>query len=103
LLEFLIETGVFGLALFALFLNWFLRAGWLLWNADRSTQAVALAATLGIAAVLMHSLVDYPLRTAAISSLLALCCVLAKRPAPARGAQANPGPGAGKRETMLQI
>ena len=41
---------------------------------------MALGASIAIGAVLAHSLVDYPLRTAAMSGLIALCCVLMVRP-----------------------
>lgn len=42
---------------------------------------MALGASIAIGAVLVHSLVDYPLRTAAMSALIGLCCVLMVRPA----------------------
>lgn len=107
LLELLIETGLFGLALVLLFARWFAATAWSVWSASgqRSGNRVALGATLAIAAVAAHSLVDYPLRTAAISSLIALCLVLARRPAEAPGTRLHrvAEPAAGKREVMLQI
>ncbi|MEJ6010335.1 O-antigen ligase family protein [Novosphingobium aquae] len=84
LLELLIETGVFGLAALALFLIWFLPRAWNLWAGPRR-NVVPLAASMIITTELLHSLVDYPLRTAAMSSIAAIACVLMVRPAdPAR-------------------
>jgi putative inorganic carbon (hco3(-)) transporter len=103
LLELVIETGLAGLAVLALFLRWFLSRAWSLWNGARADNPVALTATLAITAVLLHSLVDYPLRTAAVSSLIALCCVVAMRQPGPRGAARMDGVGAGKRESLVQI
>lgn len=103
LLELLIETGLFGLVVLSLFLRWFAGKAWALWNASRAEQPVALASTLAISAVMAHSLVDYPLRTAAMSSLIALCCILVTRPAEPRSGSAEMSAGAGKRETLMDI
>ena len=103
LLELLIETGLPGLLVLGLFLIWLIRRSWQLWNSNRADNLVALSASLAIFAVLLHSLVDYPLRTGAISSLIALCCILMTRPAEARGVSALPDSGSGRRETMLEI
>lgn len=78
LLELLIETGVFGFAAVAMFLAWFVPRALGLWRGDRS-HAIALAASTVIGVELLHSLVDYPLRTAAMSSIVALACVLLVR------------------------
>ncbi|PLK27150.1 O-antigen ligase [Novosphingobium sp. TH158] len=80
LLELLIENGVFGLAALGLFLAWYLPRTWTLWGGARR-NVVPLAASLAIGTVLVHSLVDYPLRTAAMSALIAIACVLMVRPA----------------------
>jgi putative inorganic carbon (HCO3(-)) transporter len=103
LLELLIETGLVGLIVLALFLVWLGKRSWQLWNGNRNENLVALSASLATFAVLLHSLVDYPLRTAAISSLIALCCVLMSRKAEARGVSALPDSGSGKRETLMEI
>ncbi len=104
-LEFLIETGVFGVALLVIFGRWFIATAWAGWSGSRGDNLLALGATIAIGAVAAHSLVDYPLRTAAISSLIALSCVVARRPAEPRGTTARSldEQGAGKREAMLQI
>lgn len=103
LLELVIETGIAGLAVLMLFLRWFVDRAVSLWNSNRDDNPVALTATLGIAAVLIHSLVDYPLRTAAVSSLIALSCVFVARAPGPRGAAVHDAPGAGKRDTLMNI
>lgn len=89
LLELLIETGIFGLAALAVFLIWFVPRAWRLWAGERSL-AYALAASVIIGTELLHSLVDYPLRTAAMSGLFAVALVLLVRPADARYAARDP-------------
>lgn len=89
LLELLIETGVFGLAALGLFLWWFARRTIKLWQTQRH-HSVALAATVAIGVELTHSLVDFPLRTAAMSSMVAVCCALMLRaPQPTRAGRSH--------------
>ena len=78
LLELLIETGVLGLAAVAAFVAWYASRAWRLWS-GKLAQPVAQAASVAIAIELLHSLVDYPLRTAAMSTVVALACVLLVR------------------------
>jgi O-antigen ligase len=75
LLELLTDTGVFGLAGLGLFLLWWGHRSWTLWLGRRANP-FPLAATILMGAVLAHSLVDYPLRTAAISGLFAVALAL---------------------------
>lgn len=72
-LELFLETGVFGPLLIVLFLVWFGRAAWSVWIRERG-DGLAQAASLSILVLLAHSAVDYPLRTAAISTLFAFLC-----------------------------
>lgn len=74
-LELAIETGLPGILLILLFLAWWARS---VWDAARSPAADQYAFAGGIAstALLLHSLVDYPLRTAALSAVFAMCLVL---------------------------
>ncbi len=72
-LELWLETGVFALILIPLFLAWFITAGLRAWRSGEGDD-LARAATIIIALLLVHSLVDYPLRTAAMSVLFAFAC-----------------------------
>lgn len=81
-IEVALETGVPGLIVLALFLYWWARRTIAIWRSDER-DPYALAATVVTALILAHSFVDYPLRTAAISALFALCCALMAEPRPA--------------------
>jgi O-antigen ligase len=78
-IELALETGVPGLTLIFLFLLWWLRRTIATWRA-KEPDYFARAATIGSAAILAHSAVDYPLRSAAISAVLAMCCALISEP-----------------------
>jgi O-antigen ligase len=78
-IELALETGIPGLVLLALFLFWWARRTLLIWTAEEPDY-FARAATIASAAILAHSTVDYPLRTAAISALFAMCCALMAEP-----------------------
>jgi O-antigen ligase len=87
--ELALETGVPGLVLIALFLAWWTVAAWRAWGSAGAGH-YARAASIASAAILVHSIVDYPLRTAAISTIFAMClALLAQRPAPARTERAD--------------
>lgn len=76
-LETWLEAGWLGAALIIAFLVWFARRSWTAWRAGVSTQRdLQRAATIAIGAVLLHSAADYPLRTAALATVFALCCGL---------------------------
>lgn len=78
-LELALETGLPGLLLIAVFILWWGRRTWLLWRTD-NPDPFARAATIAVGGILAHSLVDYPLRTAAVSALFAVCCALMAEP-----------------------
>ena len=82
--ELALELGVAGVILILLFLTWWGRAVWKLWRrADRG--AFAYAASIASGVVLLHSLVEFPLRTAAIGTCFAMCLAfLADRRTPLR-------------------
>ncbi|MGO9173856.1 MAG: O-antigen ligase family protein [Rhodomicrobium sp.] len=84
--EFLLETGLLGAGLALAFLAWFLKRAFQAWAARRQSghsiePLLERAATLIIALLLFHSLVDYPLRTAALSAILAVFCAILAVPA----------------------
>jgi O-antigen ligase len=73
--EIAVEAGLPGTILVLLFLGWWALAVRDMLRSPVSDQ-FAMAGAIASAAVLMHSLVDYPLRTAAISSAFAMCLAM---------------------------
>jgi O-antigen ligase len=71
-LELLLETGIVGTAFAALFLGWWVVRVRAIWRAE-DRDPFAQAAAIATAAMMLHSLVDYPLRTAALSAVFAAC------------------------------
>lgn len=69
------EMGIPGMLLMILFLAWWVRAVIRVWG-DGQPSAFARAATIASAAILAHSLVDFPLRTSAIAACFAFCIAL---------------------------
>ena len=80
-----------GALLLIAFLACWSRLAFRLWRSPGASR-LARAATIVSAAVLVQSLVDYPLRTAAIASLFGLCVGLMARPA-GRGDKGHQGAG----------
>ena len=67
----MVETGVPGAVLVLLFLLWWSRTALAMLRTP-SADVYARAGSIASAAILLHSLVDFPLRTSAISACLAL-------------------------------
>jgi len=76
--ELALETGVPGLIVLALFLLWWFRSAWRAWTAPEP-DPYARAAAIASLAILIHSAVDFPLRTAAIGACFAMCLALLVR------------------------
>lgn len=74
-LELALEAGLPGIALAALFLVWWAVQAVRVWRSPVSSH-FERAATIASAAILAHSIVDYPLRTAAIAALFAACVAM---------------------------
>jgi O-antigen ligase len=79
--EFLLETGLPGVVVASLFLIWLTRRTIAVWKkhpalVDGCAFMLARGGSLIIFLLLVHSLVDYPLRTTALSSLLAFAAAL---------------------------
>ena len=74
-LELALETGLPGVLLIGAFLLWWAWRVVAVWRSEEEDQ-FARAATIASAAILAHSVVDYPLRTAAISAVFVFCCAL---------------------------
>ena len=94
-LELALETGLPGMLLTAAFLWWFVRRTVAVWRAPVANP-IARAATIAVAALLAHSLVDYPLRTSAMAAVFALGVALLADPRSRRrefAAASDPEPG----------
>jgi O-antigen ligase len=81
-LELILETGLPGLLLLAASLFWWGRRAVLVWRGRGNRIFLERAAAIASAVVLIHSLVDYPARTAAIMSLFAACLAILAVPVP---------------------
>ena len=73
-LEIVLELGLLGLLVVALFILWWSRLSLRAWRSDLPGMRMAEPAALIIGIVLLHSLVDYPLRTSAIAAVFAVAC-----------------------------
>jgi O-antigen ligase len=85
LLEMSLETGAVGLTLLGIFLVWLVLrslAVWRQWSEQTPPidASLARAASVVIALLLAHSLLDYPLRTATLMALFAFACALLIEP-----------------------
>lgn len=74
-LELMLELGIAGAILIVLFLVWWTAAVWRVWRTVEPAP-FARAASIASGAILVHSIVDFPLRTAAISACFAMCAAL---------------------------
>jgi O-antigen ligase len=81
ILELWLETGIFGIALMGAFAAWFVSRAIKIWRyaavgANEFDRSLARAATIAVALIVIHSSFDYPLRTAAMTAILAFACGL---------------------------
>jgi O-antigen ligase len=74
-IELALETGLPGMLLIAAFLLWWMQRTVAIWRAP-AIDHFARAATIASGAMLLHSLVDFPLRSTGISALFAFCIAL---------------------------
>jgi O-antigen ligase len=89
--EFFLEAGLVGALIVLLVLLWWLRRLVAVWRQEK-TDHFARAASIASGAILVHSLVDYPLRTAAVGALFAICCALMAEPRPRTRRSEEPEP-----------
>jgi O-antigen ligase len=75
-LEIALELGLPGLLLVLAFILWWARRSIAAWSADFEGSNIARAGSVIILVVLLHSIVDFPIRTSAIASVFALACAL---------------------------
>lgn len=79
-LETWLEAGWPGIALIIAFLVWYGRRLWAAWKAGPSRERdLQRAASIALLAMLVHSGVDYPLRTATLAVLFALCAAILEK------------------------
>lgn len=79
-LETWLEAGWPGVALIIAFLVWYGRRLWAAWKAGPSRERdLQRAASIALLAMLAHSAVDYPLRTATLAVLFALCAAILEK------------------------
>lgn len=78
-LEVLVEAGLPGLLLLFAFLLWWLRASHRAWSGSGTELHWRRTASVCLGIVAVHSLVDYPLRKAAIMVIAASCCAILGR------------------------
>jgi O-antigen ligase len=85
--ELALETGVPGILLVLAFIAWWAGASRRAWT-NPDAGAFAKAASIASAAILVHSIVDFPLRTATIATVFAMCLALLieRRTSPVRTA-----------------
>jgi O-antigen ligase len=86
ILELWLETGIFGIALMGAFAAWFVARAVKIWRhgsigTNEFDRSLARAATIAVALIIAQSFVDYPLRTAAMTAILAFTCGLMVAPA----------------------
>jgi O-antigen ligase len=83
--ELWLEAGVVGVSMTAMFAIWLLLRAVKIWRRSAyGTREIdhylARAATLVVALLVAHSFVDYPLRTAALMSIMAFACAMLVEP-----------------------
>jgi len=75
-LELWLEAGLPALILLGVFVIWFGRRTYEVWRTPGMDGVLGCAGSVIVGALLLHSMVDYPLRTAAMSAMLGLGCAL---------------------------
>jgi O-antigen ligase len=84
-LEAWLEAGIMGIVLMCAFAAWFIPKAIRVWRrpyaeALEIDHSLVRSATMIIALLALHSLVDYPLRTGAMMAIFAFCCALLIKP-----------------------
>ena len=79
-LELALEGGMPAILLMIAFLSWWSLRAFAIWRSPNAAE-LGRAACIASAAILLHSLVDYPLRTAAIATIFAMALALMADPA----------------------
>ena len=93
--EFILEAGVFALALLGGFTTWIISRAIKLWSRSgigsrELDRLLTRAATIAIAVLMAHSFVDYPLRTAAMMAIFVFACGVLIEPLTAEEQRPSP-------------
>jgi O-antigen ligase len=101
-LELWLELGAVGILAVLLFLAWAVPAAVKAWRQpaggrDTLDRLLPPAGSIVVLLLLLHSFVDYPLRTTALMTTFAFACALMVAPASARRSPARPPSGAAGR------
>jgi O-antigen ligase len=86
-LELVLEGGLPAAILLVVFLLWVIAATWSIWRRPmtRSADLAPRAATLAVWLLMIHSVVDYPLRAPALLAVFSLCLgFMSASPAPVK-------------------
>lgn len=79
-LETWLEAGWPGVILILAFLIWYGRRSWSAWKAPTSRERdLQRAASIALLVMLVHSAVDYPLRTIVLAILFAICAAILEK------------------------
>ena len=92
-LEFVLEMGLPGLLLILAFLAWWAVRSFRTWRSSYEGADLGRAGSVVILVVLLHSLVDYPIRTSAIAVTFTIACALLippRRSSPPREREETP-------------
>lgn len=101
-LETWLETGWIGVFVLIAFFIWYGRRSWTAWRAGLSTDRdIQRAASVAILIVLLHSTVDYPLRTEAMATLFAFFCAVLELTCLSNETLASESGGGGKRRRRI--
>lgn len=98
--ELALELGLPGVLLILAFVLWWATRSVGAWRSDYHGVALARAGSIVLGIMLLHSLVDYPLRTSALAAVAALAAGL-MIPAPV-GQSRRSGAGPGKRKSKAR-
>ncbi len=104
-LELWLETGIAGIVLLIVFFYWYARASWRAWVSERKLVGASLgrAGSTVAGLLLLHSIVDYPLRTTALAVVFAFACGVLNPPRSDRDAAAAWPPKPGRRDARTTI
>lgn len=75
-LEFVLELGLPGLVLILAFIFWWAWRMIGIWRSNFEGAGLGRAGSVLVLVVVLHSMVDYPIRTSAIAALVAVGCAL---------------------------